>query len=66
MRIISLPSGDQIPVSLEPMRRNAHLGPLRSARPHRVAVVAATEPAAQAAGVLQALGCTSGRPPASP
>ena len=32
------------------------LGPLRSARPHRVAVVAATEPAQQAAGVLQALG----------
>jgi hypothetical protein len=33
-----------------------HLGPLRSARPHRVAVVAATQPAQQAAGVLQALG----------
>jgi hypothetical protein len=33
-----------------------YLGPLRSARPHRVAVVAATEPALQAAGVLQALG----------
>jgi hypothetical protein len=33
-----------------------YLGPLRSARPHRVAVVAATEPAEQAAGVLQALG----------
>ncbi len=33
-----------------------HLGPLRSARPHRVAVVAATEPAQQAAGVLHALG----------
>lgn len=32
-----------------------HLGPLRSARPHRVAVVAAAEPAQQAAGVLQAL-----------
>jgi hypothetical protein len=32
-----------------------HLGPLRSARPHRVAVVAATEPAQQAVGVLQAL-----------
>jgi hypothetical protein len=29
---------------------------LRSARPHRVAVVAAAEPAQQAAGVLQALG----------
>jgi hypothetical protein len=33
-----------------------HLGPLRSSRPHRVAFVAATEPAQQAAGVLQALG----------
>jgi hypothetical protein len=33
-----------------------YLGPLRSARPHRVAVVAATEPAQQAAGVLRALG----------
>jgi hypothetical protein len=33
-----------------------YLGPLRSARPHRVAVVAATEPAQQAAGVLHVLG----------
>jgi hypothetical protein len=33
-----------------------YLGPLRSARPHRVAFVPATEPAQQAAGVLQALG----------
>ncbi len=33
-----------------------YLGPLRSARPHRVAFVAAAEPAQQAAGVLQALG----------
>ena len=33
-----------------------HLRPLRSSRPHRVAFVAATEPAQQAAGVLQALG----------
>jgi hypothetical protein len=33
-----------------------YLGPLRSARPHRVAVVAATEPAQQAIGVLHALG----------
>ena len=37
-------------------RPDFHLGPLRAARPHRVAVVAATEPAQQAAGVLQALG----------
>jgi hypothetical protein len=33
-----------------------HLGPLRSARPHRVAFVPATQPAQQAAGVLRALG----------
>jgi hypothetical protein len=33
-----------------------YLGPLRSVRPQRVAVVAAAEPAQQAAGVLQALG----------
>jgi hypothetical protein len=37
-------------------RPDFYLGPLRSVRPHRVAVVAATEPAAQAAGVLGALG----------
>jgi hypothetical protein len=33
-----------------------YLGPLRSARPQRVAFVAATEPAQQAVGALQALG----------
>jgi hypothetical protein len=33
-----------------------YLGPLRAARPQRVALVAATEPAQQAVGVLQALG----------
>jgi len=33
-----------------------HLGPLRSARAHRVVLVAETEPAQQAAGVLHALG----------
>ena len=33
-----------------------YLGPLRSVRPHRVAVVAAAEPAQQAAGVLHVLG----------
>jgi hypothetical protein len=37
-------------------RPDFHLGPLRSVRPHRVAVVAASEPAEQAAGVLSALG----------
>ena len=33
-----------------------YLGPLRSVRPHRVAVVATAEPAAQTAGVLSELG----------
>jgi hypothetical protein len=33
-----------------------YLGPLRTARPQRVAVVPATEPAQQAVGVLQTLG----------
>jgi hypothetical protein len=33
-----------------------YLGPLRSARPHRVVFVPGTEPAQQAAGVLAALG----------
>ncbi len=33
-----------------------YLGPLRAARPHRVAFVPAAEPAEQAAGVLTALG----------
>lgn len=33
-----------------------YLGPLRSARPHRVVLVPATEPAQQAEGVLHALG----------
>jgi hypothetical protein len=33
-----------------------YLGPLRSARPHRVVFVPGTEPARQAAGVLAALG----------
>jgi hypothetical protein len=37
-------------------RADFYLGPLRSVRPHRVAVAAAAEPAEQAAGVLSALG----------
>src|SRR5690242_20173422 len=44
---------------LEPDRDQLHdfyLGPLRSARPHRVVLVPATEPAEQAEGVLHALG----------
>jgi hypothetical protein len=36
--------------------RDFYLGPLRALRPHRVAVVAASETAGQAAGVLTALG----------
>ena len=38
------------------LEQTLYLGPLRAARPHRVAFVPATEPAEQAAGVLQALG----------
>ena len=37
-------------------RPDFYLGPLRSVRPHRIAFVAAAEPAQQAAGVLHALG----------
>jgi hypothetical protein len=37
-------------------RPDFYLGPLRSVRPHRVAVVGAAEPAEQAAGLLHALG----------
>lgn len=37
-------------------RPDFYLGPLRSVRPHRVAVIAAAEPAEQAAGLLSALG----------
>ena len=33
-----------------------YLGPLRALRPHRVAVIAASEPGEQAAGILTALG----------
>ena len=44
------------PATPEEPRPDFYLGPLRSVRPHRVAVVAAAEPAEQAAGVLSALG----------
>jgi hypothetical protein len=37
-------------------RPGFHLGPLRALRPHRVAVVAASETAEQAAGILTTLG----------
>ena len=44
------------PATPEEPRPDFYLGPLRSVRPHRVAVVAAAEPAEQVAGVLSALG----------
>jgi hypothetical protein len=47
---------DTGPATPEEPRPDFYLGPLRSVRPHRVAVVAAAEPAEQAAGVLSALG----------
>lgn len=43
------------PQSPDDLERDFHLGPLRAVRPHRVAFVPA-QAAAQAAGVLQALG----------
>jgi hypothetical protein len=53
-----LATPDQAPASGDDADRRPdfYLGPLRSARPHRVAVVAATEPAQQAAGLLAELG----------
>jgi hypothetical protein len=47
---------DTGPATPEEQRPDFYLGPLRSVRPHRVAVVAAAEPAEQAAGLLSALG----------
>jgi hypothetical protein len=44
------------PAAPEEQRPDFYLGPLRSVRPHRVAAVAADEPAQQAAGLLRALG----------
>jgi hypothetical protein len=49
--------GGHSPAAAEPdPLPDFYLGPLRSVRPHRVAVVAAAEPAAQAAGLLSELG----------
>jgi hypothetical protein len=48
--------GSQATGPSQEQRPDFYLGPLRSVRPHRVAVVAATEPAEQAAEVLAALG----------
>jgi hypothetical protein len=47
------PAGQAAP---DDHRRDFYLGPLRSVRPHRVAVAAATEPAEQAAALLSELG----------
>jgi hypothetical protein len=47
------PTSTERPGQIE---QNFYLGPLRAARPHRVAFVPAAEPAEQAVGVLQALG----------
>ena len=44
------------PAAPDDHRPDFYLGPLRSVRPHRVAVAAATEPAAQAAALLSELG----------
>ena len=44
------------PTAPDDHRPDFYLGPLRSVRPHRVAVAAAAEPAAQAAAVLSELG----------
>jgi hypothetical protein len=51
--LVAAPAGPAEPGDQGP---DFYLGPLRSARPHRVAFVAATEPSQQAVGVLQALG----------
>jgi hypothetical protein len=53
------PGGTADPDPADPsgqLEQDFYLGPLRAARPHRVAFVPAAEPAEQAAGVLQALG----------
>jgi hypothetical protein len=44
------------PPAPEDVRPDFYLGPLRSVRPHRVAVAAAAEPAAQTAALLSELG----------
>ena len=50
------PAAPAAPATPEELRPDFYLGPLRSVRPHRVAVAAATEPAAQAAALLSELG----------
>jgi hypothetical protein len=48
--------GARQPAAQHAPNADFYLGPLRALRPHRVAVVAASETAGQAAGVLAALG----------
>ena len=50
------PAAPAAPAGPEDLRPDFYLGPLRSVRPHRVAVAAAAEPAEQAALVLSELG----------
>jgi hypothetical protein len=50
------PAASAAPAAPEDLRPDFYLGPLRSVRPHRVAVAAAAEPAEQAAMVLSELG----------
>jgi hypothetical protein len=50
------PAAAAAPAALEDLRPDFYLGPLRSVRPNRVAVAAASEPAEQAAMVLGELG----------
>lgn len=49
-------AADPAPADPEESQPDFYLGPLRSVRPHRVAFVAAAEPAQQAVGVLHELG----------
>ena len=50
------PAATAAPAAPEDLRPDFYLGPLRSVRPHRVAVAAASEPAEQAATLLSELG----------
>jgi hypothetical protein len=50
------PATSAAPAAPDDHRPDFYLGPLRSVRPHRVAVAAAAEPAAQTAALLSELG----------
>ena len=54
--VVARPAGPGGPAQQSAGGPDFHLGPLRSLRPHRVAAVAAAEPAQQAAGALHELG----------